>query len=226
MLKIGKIDYLNLLPFDVYLKRFPLSSQQKKMIAYKKSYPAKLNKDFLFSGIDAGFVSSIMALGRKKIAQNVGIIAKGEVWSVIVLPLNSQDDYQSATSNALAKVLGVNGEVRIGDRALRYKLEGGEYQDLGLLWWEKYQLPFVFGLFCSKKQSLQVNAMIKGFAKARSKIPHYILEQRAKQSQINPKDIKAYLQKIYYALGGREKRALEVFHRELRILGIGKPKRV
>lgn len=225
MLKIGKIDYLNLLPFDVYLKKSPLSTQQKKMIAYKKSYPAKLNKDFLFSRIDAGFVSSIMALGDKKIASNVGIIAKGEVWSVIVIPQRNKDDYQSATSNALAKVLRVNGEVRIGDRALHYKLEGGEYQDLGLLWWEKRQLPFVFGLFCSKKKSPQVQEMLKGFAKSKIKIPHYILEQRAKSSDIPAKEIKQYLQKIYYTLTSKEKRALVLFHRELRILGIKKPKR-
>lgn len=225
MLKIGKIDYLNLLPFDVYLKKSPLSTQQKKMIAYKKSYPAKLNKDFLFSRIDAGFVSSIMALGDKKIASNVGIIAKGEVWSVIVIPQERKDDYQSATSNALAKVLRVNGEVRIGDRALHYKLEGGEYQDLGLLWWEKHQLPFVFGLFCSKKKSAQVQEMLRGFAKSKIKIPHYILEQRAKSSDIPTKEIKQYLQKIYYTLTSKEKRALALFHRELRMLGIRKPKR-
>lgn len=226
MLKIGKIDYLNLLPFDVYLKKSPLSTQQKKMIAYKKSYPAKLNKDFLFSRIDAGFVSSIMALGDKKIGSNVGIIAKGEVWSVIVIPQKSKDDYQSATSNALAKVLKVNGEVRIGDRALHYKLEGGEYQDLGLLWWEKHQLPFVFGLFCSKKKSTQVQEMLKGFTKSKIKIPHYILEQRAKSSNIPAKEIKQYLQKIYYTLTSKEKRALALFHRELRILGIKKPQRL
>lgn len=226
MLKIGKIDYLNLLPFDVYLKKSPLSTQQKKMIAYKKSYPAKLNKDFLFSRIDAGFVSSIMALGDKKIASDVGIIARGEVWSVIVIPNAKKDDYQSATSNALAKVLGVNGEVRIGDRALHYKLEGGEYQDLGLLWWEKYGLPFVFGLFCSKKKSVEVQKMLKGFAKSKIKIPHYILEQRAKRSGIPAKEIKQYLQKIYYTLTSKEKRALALFHRELRILGIKKPQRL
>lgn len=225
MLKIGKIDYLNLLPFDVYLKKSPLSTQQKKMIAYKKSYPAKLNKDFLFSRIDAGFVSSIMALGDRKIASDVGIIAKGEVWSVIVIPKERKDDYQSATSNALAKVLRVNGEVRIGDRALHYKLEGGEYQDLGLLWWEKHRLPFVFGLFCSKKKSAQVQEMIRGFAKSKIKVPHYILKQRAKSSGIPDKEIKQYLQKIYYTLTSKEKRALALFHRELRILGIGKPKR-
>lgn len=225
MLRIGKIDYLNLLPFDVYLKKSPLSTQQKKMIAYKKSYPAKLNKDFLFSRIDAGFVSSIMALGEKKIASNVGIIAKGEVWSVIVIPQERKDDYQSATSNALAKVLGVSGEVRIGDRALHYKLEGGEYQDLGLLWWERHQLPFVFGLFCSKKHSSQVKMMLKGFAKAKVKIPYYILNQRSKQTQIPTKEIKHYLKKIYYTLTSKEQRALECFHRELRILRIKKPKR-
>ncbi|WP_300223695.1 MqnA/MqnD/SBP family protein [uncultured Helicobacter sp.] len=226
MLKIGKIDYLNLLPFDVYLKASSLSTQQKRMIAYKKSYPAKLNKDFLFSRIDAGFVSSIMALGDKKIASNIGIIAKGEVWSVIVIPQRSKDDYQSATSNALAKVLKVNGEVRIGDRALHYKLGGGEYQDLGLLWWEKHHLPFVFGLFCSKKKSSQIQTLLKGFAKAKVKIPYYILEQRARETHIPAKEIKEYLQKIYYKLASKEKRGLECFHRELRILGIGKPRRV
>ena len=226
MLKIGKIDYLNLLPFDVYLKASSLSTQQKRMIAYKKSYPAKLNKDFLFSRIDAGFVSSIMALGDKKIASNIGIIAKGEVWSVIVIPQRSKDDYQSATSNALAKVLKVNGEVRIGDRALHYKLGGGEYQDLGLLWWEKHHLPFVFGLFCSKKKSSQIQTLLKGFAKAKVKIPYYILEQRARETHIPAKEIKEYLQKIYYKLASKEKRGLECFHRELRILGIKKPQRL
>lgn len=226
MLKIGKIDYLNLLPFDVYLKKSPLGTQQKRMIAYKKSYPAKLNKDFLFSRIDAGFVSSIMALGDKKIASNIGIIAKGEVWSVIAIPNENQEDYQSATSNALAKVLGVSGEIRIGDRALHYKLGGGEYQDLGLLWWEKHHLPFVFGLFCSKKKNSQIQTLLKGFAKAKVKIPYYILEQRARETHISAKEIKEYLQKIYYKLASKEKRGLECFHRELRILGIGKPRRV
>lgn len=225
MLKIGKIDYLNLLPFDVYLKKSSLSTQQKKMIAYRKSYPAKLNTDFLFSRLDAGFVSSIMASGRKNIATNVGIIAKGEVWSVIVLPKANQCDYQSATSNALAKVLKVNGEVRIGDRALLYKMQGGQYQDLGLLWWEKYQLPFVFGLFCLKKGSQEVQKMLKDFSTSKPKIPHYILIQSAKTSKIPPKEIRLYLQKIYYTLKNKEKKALDLFHRELRILGIKKPQR-
>lgn len=226
MLRIGKIDYLNLLPFDVYLKKSSLSTQQKKMIAYKKSYPAKLNKDFLFSRIDAGFVSSIMAMGRKKIGTDVGIIANGEVWSVIVIPTDSQEDYQSATSNALAKVLGVSGEVRIGDRALHYKLGGGEYKDLGVLWWEKHHLPFVFGLFCLKKKSQQIQTMLKGFSKTKPKIPHYVLKQSSLSTQIPSQIIKEYLKKIYYTLTPKEKRALECFHRELRILGIRKPRRV
>ncbi|RDU69962.1 menaquinone biosynthesis protein [Helicobacter cholecystus] len=226
MLKIGKIDYLNLLPFDIYLKKSSLSFQQKKMITYRKSYPAKLNSDFLFSRLDGGFVSSIMALGKKNITTNIGIIAKGEVWSVIVLPKENQDDYQSATSNALAKVLKVSGEVRIGDRALHYKIQGGEYQDLGLLWWKKHRLPFVFGLFCLKKRSEKIQSMLEGFSRTKPKIPYYILIQSSYSSKIPPKEIRAYLQKIYYALKSKEKRALEHFHRELRILGIKKPKRI
>ena len=44
----GKIDYLNLLPFHVFLKRSRLSSQDKKIIEFKKGVPSKLNRNLIF----------------------------------------------------------------------------------------------------------------------------------------------------------------------------------
>ncbi|MFC2346099.1 MAG: menaquinone via futalosine step 1, partial [Campylobacter sp.] len=60
----GKIDYLNLLPFHVFLKRSRLSSQDKKIIEFKKGVPSKLNCDLCCRRIDAAVVSSIES--RKK----------------------------------------------------------------------------------------------------------------------------------------------------------------
>ena len=134
-MRFGKIDYLNLAPFDVFIKSYPSTSGFKYFINLRKSYPAKLNSDFLLGRIDAGFISSIAGYKShlKNSATMSGIIAKGAVWSVIVMPKNDKSDYQSATSNALCKVLGLNGEVLIGDRALKYRYNKGEHLDMGEL---------------------------------------------------------------------------------------------
>ena len=148
-MRFGKIDYLNLLPFDVFIKKYPLYSGFKQFIQLKKSYPSKLNEDFLFKRIDAGFISSIAGYhcSLKHKTTNSGIIAKGSVWSVFVIPKPQNNDYQSATSNALCKVLGLNGEVLIGDRALLYRYKGGTHMDMGKIWYQKKHLPFIFGRF-------------------------------------------------------------------------------
>ncbi|MCE3047100.1 MqnA/MqnD/SBP family protein [Helicobacter kayseriensis] len=224
-MRIGKIDYLNLLPFEVFMKAFPVSLQTKAVMAYKKSYPSKLNRDFLFGRLDGGFLSSIMACGQGKIALPCGIIADGEVWSVLALPNPNKKDYQSASSNALIQVLGIEGEVLIGDRALIYKMSGGEGIDLGQRWKEKKGLPFVFGLFCVSKQKQRAEKIILKFAQAKVKIPQYILQKASQKSGVAKKDIVRYLEKIQYRIGCKEKRALEVFYRELLFHKIKKPKR-
>ena len=52
-MRFGKIDYLNLAPFDVFIKKYPIQNSFKLFINHHKSYPAKLNKEFLFKKIDA-----------------------------------------------------------------------------------------------------------------------------------------------------------------------------
>lgn len=226
-MRFGKIDYLNLLPFDVFIKRYPVTSSFKKFLDVKKSYPANLNRNFLRRRIDAGFISSIAgySLAHKRKMTKAGIIARGEVWSVIVMPTKDGEDYQSASSNALAKVLGMSGEVLIGDRALRYKIGGGAYVDLGLQWWERHHLGFSFGRMCVNSHWAFYENLANAFIAKRVKIPHYILAQRARQSGVSRKDILQYLERIHYRISHKEELALRRFYSALRLKRIQRPGR-
>jgi len=88
---------------------------------------------FLNRRVDAAFISSIMA--KKSDHVNLGIIAKKEVKSVLVIASKKhKKDAESASSNLLANLLHVKGEVLIGDKALRYALVHDDYIDLAKLW--------------------------------------------------------------------------------------------
>ncbi|MCH5313225.1 MAG: menaquinone biosynthesis protein [Helicobacter sp.] len=226
-MRFGKIEYLNLLPFDVFIKKYPTPTHFKAFLGLKKSYPARLNRDFLYRRIDAGFISSIAGYDcvRQKKATMAGIVAKGAVWSVLVLPKAKKDDYQSASSNALAQVLDVEGEVLIGDRALRYKLSGGEGIDLGQKWWEKHHLGFSFGRLCFHQYAHFYRHLACAFVRKPVKIPHYILQERSRQSAIASKDILAYLKHIHYRIGKKESIALSRFYAKMRLKRIKKPMR-
>ncbi|HEY9203354.1 MAG TPA: MqnA/MqnD/SBP family protein, partial [Sulfurimonas sp.] len=92
----GKIEYLNLLPFHVFMKRFTKSSQQSMSMHYYRDVPAKTNKKFISKKVDAAFISSIRAKRQKHV--NLGIIARKEVLSVLVVPSeNDVKDKESET---------------------------------------------------------------------------------------------------------------------------------
>jgi len=119
----AKIDFINLLPLHVFIKK-NLSTQMKQIIEYKKSYPASINKKFKKRKVDAAVISSIASRRCKK-CLDLGIVANGVVDSVLVIPGSYKKDFQSDTSNALAKVLKIDGEVVIGDKAL-YKFHNSD----------------------------------------------------------------------------------------------------
>jgi chorismate dehydratase len=209
----GKIEYLNLLPFHVFMKRFTRSTQQKLLMEYKKNVPAKINDAFLHRRVDAAFISSIKAKKRQHV--NLGIIAKKEVKSVIIIPSNAnKKDVESASSNILAKALHVKGEVLIGDKALRYALGNDDYQDLAKLWYKKYNLPFVFALLCYHKEKQLYKKIEKEFLKKEVKIPRYLLQKAAKKTNIAPNDIVQYLQLISYRLDYKAQKGLKKFYIE------------
>lgn len=213
----GKIEYLNLLPFHVFMKRFTKSSQQQFSMEYKKNVPTKINDSFLKRRVDAAFISSIKA--KKSSHVNLGIIAKKEVKSVIVIPAAiDKKDVASASSNLLANLLHVKGEVLIGDKALRYALQNDDYLDLAQLWYEKYKLPFVFALLCYHKEKKHYKQIEKSFLKKEVKIPQYLLHKAAKKANITPNDIQQYLQLISYRLDYKAKRGLTKFYSEAKKL--------
>ncbi len=212
----GKIDYINLLPFHVYLKSLPLQSSFKKSIEYKKGVPNQINKKLYKGQIDAAIISSVESKKRAYKTLNLGIIAHKRVDSVLVKKNSKQKpDTASATSNALAKVLDEKGEVIIGDRALKAFLQSPEdYVDLVTLWHEKTSLPFVFARLCVRKHFGFYKKISKSFLSKNIKIPRYILQKYSNSRGIDSKDIQNYLKLIHYDIKTQEARALKKFLKE------------
>lgn len=209
----GKIEYLNLLPFHVFMKRFTKNNQQQMSMEYKKNVPAKINDAFLNRRVDAAFISSIKA--QKSHYVNLGIIAKKDVKSVIVIPSKEhQKDTASASSNILANILHVEGKILIGDKALQYALKNNDYQDLAKLWNEEYQLPFVFALLCYHKDKKLYKKIEKEFLKKEIKIPQYLLKKASKKTDIEEKDILKYLKLISYKIDYKAKKAIKKFYKK------------
>jgi len=214
-LVFGKIEYLNLLPFHVFMKRFTRSSQQSMSMHYKRGVPSKINGKFLSRRVDAAFISSISALTHKHV--DLGIIAKKEVMSVLVIPNDTdRDDKESATSNVLAKVLGIKGEVLIGDKALKYYLDGKVHIDLAREWNKETNLPFVFALLCYHRDKELYKKIQKNFLKSQIKIPQYILEQASTRTNVSKQDILIYLECISYKLDTRAKLGLKKFYNKVK----------
>lgn len=212
----GKIDYINLLPLHIYLKKYPLPNGFKRALEYKKGVPSKLNRDLFFARIDAAVISSIESARKKYHKLDFGICANKKVKSVLVAKnTKPQNDSASATSNALARVLKQKGRVIIGDKALKlYLKEPSAYVDLCELWHEKTNLPFVFARFsCLRKKALFAKILSK-FDKEKIKIPNYILKHYAQSRDISEAEIKAYLKLIYYDIKTKEKKALKRFLKE------------
>lgn len=205
----GSIDYLNLLPFKIFLKKYIKSSSLKLSLNKKKGVPSKINSDLEKRRVDAGFISSVKS--SKFRCNNIGIVAKKEVYSVFVIDGENKKDKESATSNILADILELNGEVIIGDKALKYYLEGGKGKDLAKEWHKKTNLPFVFARFCYNKNSKYFNKLSREFEKENIKIPQYLLKKEAEKRGITTKQLKWYLSFIYYKIDKKALRGLNLF---------------
>lgn len=212
---LSKIDYLNLLPFYVYIKKEIPNSQLKSIINYKKSYPSKINNEFKNKKTDAAFISSIKSKNCQ--CTDAGIVAKDAVWSVLVL-LNKEEkqDFESNTSNILAEILNIKGQVVIGDKALKIYYKNEEsFIDLAQIWYEKYNLSFVFARFCFNKHGRYFKTLAKNFSNSKVKIPNYILKKESQKLGLTPKQVLDYLEQIKYKIGIKEKKSLKLFFRKI-----------
>lgn len=209
----GKIDFLNLLPLHIYLKKYPLPSGLKKATEYKKGVPSKLNKELHFRRVGAAVISSIKSRQKGYKTLDIGICAHKKVDSVLVQKgVRDEKDPASATSNALALLLNQHGRVIIGDKALRLYLQSpDEFNDLCTAWYERTGLPFVFARFCCVSNFNFFKKIFSPFLRRKIFIPRYILDFYANSRQISPESIKAYLNLIYYKISRKEKKALKLF---------------
>ena len=205
----GSISYLNLLPFQVFLKRTLRDNASKMTLHYKRAVPSQINKALARKSIHAGFISSVES--PRYACSNLGIIANKEVYSVLVLEGQSQTDPASATSNALAKQLNIEGKVLIGDEALKYYLAGGKGIDLAEKWHDKTGLPFVFARLCYNKHGCAIQKLAKTFAHTQTKIPQYILKREAQKRDITTKQLLWYLEHISYKMDWKAKKGLKKF---------------
>ena len=176
---------------------------------YRKNVPSQINKALKKRQIDAGFISSIESPNYN--CTNLGIIANKAVFSVFVIQGDNKTDKASASSNRLAKVLGVQGEVLIGDKALKYYLERGEGIDLATQWYKETQLPFVFARLCYTCHGKIIEKIAKKFSKQPIKIPQYILKREARKRGITPRQLRWYLKHIEYNMHHKEKKSLKLF---------------
>ena len=197
------------MPFQVFLKQYIANNAFKISLHYKRAVPSQINKALKRRAVNAAFISSIES--RKCRCTNLGIIAHKKVYSVLLLKGANQPDPASATSNKLAKVLNLQGQVLIGDTALKYYLEGGQGLDLAQEWYNKTALPFVFGRLCYNKHGDSIEKLAKKFAHTKVKIPQYILKREAKKRAISPKELTWYLEHIYYKMDWKAKRSLKLF---------------
>lgn len=217
----GKIDYLNLLPFHVFLKQSPLPSYFKKSIEFKKGVPSKLCKELANRRVDAAVISAIESRKKRFKTLNMGIVAKKEVLSVLVRKNSpTKKDPASMSSNMLARILDIDGEVIIGDRALYSYINEGKdkFYDLAKIWNTKTNLPFVFAKFCLIKNFDFYNALLCKFIHKNIKIPQYILKFYSKSRKINEINIKYYLKFISYKIERKEQKSLRIFLRKAREL--------
>ncbi len=195
----GKIEYLNLLPFHIFMKRYLKGSQQQQILHYKRGVPSHINTAFKARRVDAAFISSIAS--RRCTCLNLGIMARKEIKSVLLLPGKAISDDESATSNRLAKVLQLEGQVLIGDKALKHYLgHEDDAIDLAKLWYERQHLPFVFARFCYHGKTKTYQKLSARFLSSSHKIPYYLLEKASKRTGIPPQEIREYLKLVEYDL--------------------------
>jgi len=207
----GSISYLNLLPFKIYLKKNIRSSQLKQIINYKKDTPSSINRKFKQKRVDAAFISSIKSKNCK--CTNLGIVAKGAVYSVLVIKDRQIFDCESDTSNVLSLILNIKGKVIIGDKALKLYLENPkiEFKDLALEWQKKYSLPFVFARLCFNKHNKKIKKLALNFNSHKEKIPYYYLKIEAVKKGLTIKELKWYLKHISYNINHKEQKSLNKF---------------
>lgn len=237
-IRIAAVSYLNTLPLIYGIEHSPIIGK----VELKSDYPSKIAQWLIDGEVDLGlvpvaiipqlpasYIVSDYCIGCDGAVSSVGMFSEVPVEEIKTVIL----DYQSKTSNELAKILlrdywNINPEiiyskeeyrhqiknttaaVVIGDRAFEQKAISKYHYDLGEAWKLLTGLPFVFAAWVSNKP--MTDDFVKEFNEANAFGLQSISEV------INSIDNKAgidlnhyFMKNIQYKLDDNKKTALQKF---------------
>lgn len=244
-MRIGWIDYLNTQPFN-FEKIGIKPDFQYSMI---KGVPSFINRLISEGKVDAGFISSahyIENYTELVPLSELSISSLNKVQSVIILSDKPLEEIKtlfltkaSKTSRYLTKVifsifLGKELEYReledekledkeavllIGDSAIKHSGDKSFNYDLSSIWYKKTGLPFVFALWCVRKEYYHKHPETVKKLFSLLKQSKNMFFEKPEKFQEKWENIQ-YLKNLDYCLSSQHLESLKLFSQYLRELGI------
>ncbi len=237
-MKIGWIDYINTLPFQI---------EKFKEHEIVKAYPSILNSMLHQNNIDVGIISSgeyIEHYYRYFIIPDLSISSFKKVDSVIIASVKPLEDIneiyltkESKTSVLLTKVIfeiflkknvnyktfekfkKQNTVLLIGDKALTHKKDYPYVYDLCEIWYNYTNLPFTFALWCVNKDYFLNNKeeVFHFQKKLKENVADFFSSIDSTDLQ---EDYKNYLKNLSFDLGTKNIESLLLFSKYLKDLNL------
>lgn len=235
-MKIGWIDYLNTLPFNFEFTGVDVGFSYELI----KGFPSQINRFLSEGKVDVGFISSVHYIQNYKdflILTDLSISSLNKVKSVVIIsdrPLEKITQIyltkESKTSRYLTKVifrifLGKNPVYKqlsdediknkeavllIGDKAIEYSNEKKYRYDLSEIWFRETGLPFVFALWCVRKDYYEKNKdKIERLKKVLKASKNRFFENP--ERYIKDQFLINYLKNLDYCLSEEHLKSLELF---------------
>lgn len=231
-IKVSAVSYTNTLPFLNGIQNSPVYQEIDLTVDYPSECARKVIADEVDMGIipiaallevDKPFIITDYCIGSDGAVDSVFLFANKPIEKIESLKL----DYQSKTSNGLARILIKNywkkevtlvdsGEadafVLIGDRTFGLKQKEAYAYDLGYYWKEYTGLPFAYAVWVANKSLPE--QFKKSFNEALHKGVNNIDEVISELPARDNFDLKYYLtQSLDYNLDDRKLKAIDLYLR-------------
>lgn len=240
-MKIGRISYLNVVPFYEALE-----AERGPFVQGSPAYLAKVARDGHLDAAPLPLAETFYIEDEFEPVSNFGVACKGPVGSVLLFSRRPFDELTGArllftpdsiTSAALARYLldragnqdysvergdqvkGYDGYMAIGDRALQAAQDPpfAHVTDLSERWFDLTHLPFVFARWMIRKSvPLPAKKKLAESLAQSLTLPPTITE--ANSAGLSPRAAREYLSHIIYRLDAECLKSVELFRREMRVL--------
>ncbi len=251
-MKVGWIDYLNTVPFDFEM----VGLRPAGNIELVRGYPSKINQLLYSGKIDIGFISSaeyIQHFDRYYILPDLSISALNKVHSVCVFSNRPLEDIKeiyltkaSKTSKLLTRIvfekffkkkpvykpledyqnIQEKTVLLIGDNAIKYQKQFPYVIDLSAQWYKKTKLPFVFALWCVRRDFFErERETVLEFKEVLVKTKNIFFSDiekflRRLKTDIDKEFAYTYLKNLDFCLSSQHIESLELFSTYLFEMGI------